>query len=75
VVNIDGFTEYGAETAATYFDVIRHISPRLLSVNHEANSYRFRDLVERANGLANVQRYPYWMRNGYVEELIDFLAG
>jgi hypothetical protein len=75
VVNIDGFTEYGAETATTYFDAIRHISPRLLSVNHEANSYRFRDLVERTNGFANVQRHPYWMRNGYVEELIDFLAG
>jgi hypothetical protein len=75
VVNVDGFTEYGAETAATYFDAIRQISPRLLSVNHEANSYRFWDLVERTNGFANVQRHPYWMRNGYVEELIDFLPG
>ena len=44
----------------------------MLSVNHEANSYSFRDVVEKTGGFANAQRHPYWMRNGYVEELIDF---
>ena len=72
VVNVDGFTEYGIETAGNYLDIIRQISPRMLSVNHEANSYSFRDVVEKTGGFANAQRHPYWMRNGYVEELIDF---
>jgi hypothetical protein len=75
VVNIDGFTEYGMDTAANYFDLIRQISGALLSVNHEANRYRVRDLTAKAGGFAKTQRHPYWMRRGYVEELTEFRAG
>jgi hypothetical protein len=72
VINIDGLTEYGEPTAAAYLEAIARIAPRMLSVNHEANAYRLHDLVRGRPGVKSVQRFPYWLRNGYVEEIVEF---
>lgn len=68
VFNIDGFTEYGRATAQHYLDQMWSMTSTFLSINHEANLYRVHELA-RTQGL-DVLRFPYWLRNGYVEEII-----
>jgi hypothetical protein len=72
VVNVDGITEYGEDIALTYLQKICRLTPVMMSVNHEVNAYRFRDLVMRACAVRSFQRFPYWLRNGYVEEIVEF---
>ena len=40
----------------------------LLSINHEYNTFLFRELVSQLPGPPAFQHYPYWMREGYVED-------
>jgi hypothetical protein len=68
VINVDGLTEYGQATAERYMTRIFHMSGALLSINHEVNSYTV-NAIAHARHL-RVQRFPYWMRRGYVEEII-----
>jgi hypothetical protein len=68
VLNVDGLTEYGESTAEQYLDQALRISDRLLSINHEANAYSVNALAGKKR--LRVARFPYWMRRGYVEELI-----
>lgn len=65
MINVDGLTEYGLEQATKY--VQHDCAPILLSVNHEVNEYRVHDLDQPHRRLA--YRYPFWLRDGYVEEL------
>ncbi len=64
MVNMDGLTEYGIEEASKY--VKSDCAPILLSINHEIHPYRVCEL-EQTRKLK--QRYPFWLRDGYVEEL------
>jgi hypothetical protein len=68
VLNVDSLTEVGATAADDYSDRILKLAPAFLSVNHEANTYTVRDLFA-ARG-AVIERFPYWLRAGYVEEII-----
>ena len=68
VVNIDSLTEFGQSLALEYVKRAFDLSSVILSVNHEANEYRALD-VYRAQG-AKIDRFPYWLRAGYVEELV-----
>ncbi|WP_406813967.1 putative sugar O-methyltransferase [Mycobacterium sp. M23085] len=67
VVNADGLTELDEATAQDYADFIADHARAFLSLNHEANPYRVRDL--KLPGMACVYRAPHCMRPGYVEEL------
>lgn len=65
MVNMDGLTEMGLEHAQRYVE--SDCAPMLLSINHEVNPYRVRDLKQPNRKLK--YRYPFWLRDGYVEEL------
>ena len=65
IINIDSLTEMNPEDATTYMQ--SNCAPLFLSVNHEVNNYRVIDHHEPNRKL--VYRYPFWIREGYVEEL------
>lgn len=64
MINIDGLTEMGKDVAFNYVD--SDCSPMLLSINHEVNNYR---MCELNTSKKLIYRYPFWLREGYVEEL------
>jgi hypothetical protein len=67
VLNVDSLTEMDATVASEYIEQIKKRSAMFLSINHESNSFTVRDMIGHMNGYS---RYPYWMRKGYVEELV-----
>jgi len=71
VFNADSITEMPKDTAQRYFRHARQTTNAVLSINHEANSFTFRDLYIEA-GLNPVFRFPCWLRRGYVEEMLEF---
>ena len=72
ILNADGFTEMDPNTARAYWGHIEKATPIFLSINHEMNSYSVKMLIDENNHVAEVTRYPYWMRKGYVEEIVRF---
>lgn len=70
ILNADSLTEMDLSTAKAYWQKMKSSTSMFLSINHEANSFRVQDLI--ADDLPNIEvnRCPYWMRRGYVEELI-----
>ena len=72
IINADGFTELDPNVAKTYLNHIQNISPIFLSINHESNDYSLRGLIDQGNYKLEIERHPYWMRPGYVEEVIRF---
>ena len=74
IMNADSLTEMDFEVAQSYWNKIKVSTNIFLSINHEANKFRVRDLfVEDSNSLI-VQRGLYCMRKGYVEEVIRIPA-
>lgn len=67
VLNVDSLTEMNRATAENYASLARKRSRRFLSINHEANEFRTQDLDALKS--TAVERFPYWLREGYVEEL------
>jgi len=63
-------TEMDFRVAQAYWEKIKVSTNIFLSINHEANSFRVRDLLVKDLKSLNVQRRLYWMREGYAEELI-----
>jgi hypothetical protein len=70
VLNVDSLPEMDFRVAQAYWNKIKASTNTFLSINHEANSFRVRDLLVKDLNSLNVQRELYWMREGYVEELI-----
>jgi hypothetical protein len=68
VVNVDSLTEMTAETAHAYCQAIKASAGLFLSINHELNPVTVREVCAGQQMFAH-SRTPYWMRNGYVEEL------
>lgn len=64
MVNIDGLTEMNIDDARQYFE--SDCTDTLLSINHEVNEFRVVDLQGKKQ---LVYRYPFWLRDGYIEEL------
>jgi hypothetical protein len=75
VLNVDSMTEFSRDTAAQYVRKISACAGAFLSINHEANSFRIRDLLAEAGFGAAMSRFPYWMRQGYAEEIVTFSRG
>lgn len=69
IVNVDSMTEMDPYIINAYLHKIQEICPLFLSINHEINHPRIFDMFSRARNVKKVQRKPYWMRLGYVEEL------
>jgi len=69
MINIDGMTEMGIETARGYMS--SDCAPIFLSINHEVNAYKIIDIYKPFWELK--YRYPFWIRDGYVEELFERL--
>ena len=66
VLNVDSLSEMDPAVAAGYIDFARRSAASVLSINREWDGApRAADLL----GPATTTRYPYWMRDGYVEEL------
>lgn len=65
MINIDGLTEMKLEEATKYMQ--SDCASVILSINHEVNSYRVID-IHKPNRMLKY-RYPFWLRDGYVEEL------
>lgn len=72
IVNVDSLTEMGQETALDYWKKIKKCSRRFLSINHEVNPFTVRQLALDDPDLISYSRFPYWMRQGYVEEIFEF---
>jgi len=66
MVNMDGLTEYGLAEASKY--VQSDCAPMLLSINHEVNEFR---VCEIAQTRKLKSRHPFWLRDGYFEELYN----
>lgn len=69
VVNVDSLTEMDAASMASYWEFILKAASTFLSINHDENERSVSDLYRDVPGIS-VQRHPYWMRRGYVEELV-----
>jgi hypothetical protein len=70
VLNADSLTEMDPSVARTYWAKITTSAVLFLSINHEVNSFRVKDLLNENPSHKTVDRNLYWMRRGYVEELI-----
>lgn len=71
ILNVDSLSEMSTEMAVLYLRKSFEISPKLLSINHEYNPYTFPQLLREHFNRSATLRTPYWMRNGYVEELVN----
>jgi SAM-dependent methyltransferase len=71
-VNSDSITELPVDVAGQYLREISSRVPVLLSINHEANEFSFREVCKAVLGKDPKARYPYWLRRGYVEEITEF---
>jgi hypothetical protein len=69
IVNVDSMTEMAASTAQAYWRAISMRTPVFLSINHEFQRFTVRDVISSTPGL-EVRRTPYWLRRGYVEEVV-----
>lgn len=72
VVNVDSLTEMSRSVADAYWRRIHTGTSAFLSINHEHNAFTFRDLLNAAGHAGQASRTPYWLRRGYVEELVHF---
>lgn len=73
VVNVDSLTEIGRVAADEYWSAVQARAAKFLSINHEANEFTVAQLI-RQNEHIKVSRMPYWMRRGFVEELVEFAS-
>lgn len=64
MINMDGLTEYGITEATKY--VQSDCASMFLSINHEVNTY---SVCEIESTKTRKYRYPFWIRDGWVEEL------
>jgi hypothetical protein len=75
ILNADSLTEMGWTTALAYWDQISLRADVFLSINHEANPFTVREIMGSSHCFASYDRRPYWMRGGYVEEIIRLRDG
>ena len=68
VVNVDSLTELAPDVARSYAEAIKARAGMFLSINHEHQRFTVRELFSQI-GLSARSRTPYWMRQGYVEEM------
>ena len=72
IINVDSLTEIGQETASAYWDAIEKRADLLLSINHETNPFSISQFIKGSKNILKSSRNPYWMRRGYLEEVVVF---
>src|SRR5581483_6822962 len=72
ILNVDSLTEMNEATIDAYIKKICRSTPLFISINHEANKYTVGDFALKCNNLKSCEKKPYWMRNGYAEEVYKF---
>jgi hypothetical protein len=72
IINVDSLPEMARPVAQSYVDQIAKRSPLFLSINHDGGEFRVAELMKQKAEIASVDRRSYWMRRGYVEELVRF---
>ena len=72
IINADSLTEMNETTVGSYWEKIKTSTSMFLSINHEANDVVINRLIQKERLDVSGFRFPYWMRKGYVEELIKF---
>jgi len=70
IVNFDSMTEIDTDTQRSYMAEIIARADIFLSVNHEHNTRSVHGWIAELLPNARASRHPYWMRNGYVEEVL-----
>ena len=78
VSNMDSMAEWEQHVIKGYLENVKRLSKRFLHINQEAEAFdpvtqwkhsTVQALVSEVGGLKRVYRYPYWMLEGYVEEM------
>lgn len=76
IVNMDSLPEIDRGEALSYLREFRRVGRSFLSINQEARAKHTRgeqtvvqELTREVGGFERIQRFPYWMIEGYVEEL------
>ena len=72
VINVDSLTEMDPNIARAYWNQIESNTNIFLSINHEAHTLSVRELIDGSTRVVESERAPYWMRRGFVEEVIRF---
>jgi len=75
VLNVDSLTELDRETARHYVGFAAERARVFVSINPEYHPQRVCDLLDELARPHLTLREPYWMREGYVEEIAIFDAG
>jgi hypothetical protein len=82
VLNQDSFPEIHAATVREYLRWVRLVCRgRFLSINHESKPRSRRgvaqlsvgEVVDEVGGFRRTDRFPYWLRRGYVAELYEIV--
>jgi hypothetical protein len=72
VLNADSLTEIGYDLASKYWRSAEERCEIGLSINHEQNATTIAQLIQEGPQPQGYNRYPYWLRRGYVEEVVHF---
>lgn len=72
IINVDSMTEMDPKMARNYLNKIESSTKIFLSINHDSNNFTVADLIREHNSVLDVNRDSYWMRTGYIEELVIF---
>jgi len=78
-INMDSLPEINTDEALDYLALVRSKAKFFLSINQEAQkTHRGKikqnsvpELIEIAGGFKRLHRHPYWMEQGYAEELYE----
>jgi hypothetical protein len=71
IVNVDSWTEMTPDVAKAYWGFAKLRTRTVLSINHEHNPFTVRSMYSEHPDV-RVTRHPYWVRRGYVEEVITW---
>lgn len=74
IINADSLTEMDPKAARAYWTRIEATTGIFLSINHETNPFTVKELIDGSKQAAQAERMPYWMRCGYVEEVVRFIS-
>jgi SAM-dependent methyltransferase len=72
ILNADSMTEMDKGVALQYWNTIRRKTNIFVSINHENNLFTVKELTGNFAKVNEYTRYEYWMRKGYVEEVVRF---
>lgn len=72
IINVDSLTEMDPVIATAYWNKIEKSTGLFLSINHDLNLFTVQQFIAKSARVARVDRFPYWMRSGYAEELVRF---